>query len=135
MKQNRQELSDLVQKYKFFSNVVRNGLNKSGKFLYQTIRQSPDADILLIGYIASYFFSESENMTLFFGLLSAKQYLWGHLSYYDAKRKLNKKRDVSDKAFEKVFSPSSAGPCAYCGSRYALREYKRQMTDNAQFLD
>jgi hypothetical protein len=131
MEQNKQELSELVQKDESFSNVVGNALKKTGKFLYQTIRQSPDADILLAGYVASYFVPELEDVRSLFGFFAIKQYIWGHWSYNDAKRQLNKTRNVSEKAFEKTFSPwGFAGPCSYCGSRYALSEHKRQMTDN-----
>ena len=54
-KQNKQELSDLVPNNDSFAQIVGNKIKKAGRFLYQTVRQSLDADIFLVGLIASYF--------------------------------------------------------------------------------
>ena len=127
------ELSDLIQNDKSPTRVVGNVLKKTGKFLYQTIKQSSDANILLGAFAASYFVPELGNMRFLLGAFAAKQYVWGHLSYNNAKRQLNKGGNVSEEVFEKVFSPSNAGLCSYCGSRYALREHKRQMIEKLNF--
>ena len=70
MNQNKQELTDLIQKEISASNVIGSKLKKVGDFLYRTVKQSPDAHILLAGYIATYFIPELENMRFLFGFFA-----------------------------------------------------------------
>ncbi len=130
MKQNVNELSDLVEQNNLFD-IVGNELKKAGKFLYQTVRQSPDADILLAGVIASYFVPELESARPIMAFFTAKQYLYGHITYHLTNILLkSKNHEVTRETFERAFpwwNPMRLGGCCYCGSRYAFKQYEKEL--------
>jgi len=130
-------LSDVVNRNNENSIIqsIESSIKKTSRFLHRTIAQSPDADVLLAGAIVSYLLPELDDFARFFstiptlllGGFAIKQYYWGHLYYNNAKEQLeNKNHVVSKEAFNRTF-PWYKPFCGYFGSRYAFREYQKNL--------
>lgn len=122
------EIFDVMQEENLFLYSVGRGLKKAGKLLYQTIKQSPDADLFLVGAIGSLFTTDMEWMSVLLGLASAKQYIWGWWAYNDVQKAIQSRDgEISVEALNRRFSTSKEGPCAYFGARYAINEYQKNL--------
>lgn len=127
------EISDVVQDANPFLYKVGRGLKKAGDFLYQTIKQSPDANLFLVGAIGSLFTNDMEWMSVPLGLVSAKQYIWGWWTYNDVQKAIQSRDGkISVEALNRRFSTSKEGPCAYFGARYAINEYQRSLEETLE---
>ena len=101
--------------------------------LYQTVAQSPDADLLLIGAIGCLFTNEREWASPLLGFASAKQYIWGWLMNNKVKEIVKRRnRQRSIEALKKKFITEGA-PCDYFGARYAIKNYERGLEKTLGF--
>jgi hypothetical protein len=127
------EISDVVQEANPLLYTVGRGLKKAGKFLYQTIKQSPDADLFLVGAIGSSFTNDIEGMHILLGLLSVKQYIWSWWTYNDVQKAIQSRDgEISVEALNRRFSIRKEGPCGYFGARYAINEYQRSLEETLE---
>ena len=71
--------------------AITNFIKKTGHAAHQSIKQSPDADLLLASAIGTAFITSNLPLTLLLGAASIKQYLWGWLAYTRIQNAINKK--------------------------------------------
>ena len=90
----------------------------------RTFEQSPDADMLLASGIALGYFVDPFIGTVV-GAAAAKQYIWGHWGYSRAIGYIERDMEKYGKVNEKAIKRAIRAPCEYFGSRYALREFRR----------
>lgn len=122
------ELSDVITEEDSLIQRIGTGIGRAGKALYQTVVQSPDADVLLAGTIASHFILDIDMVTMMLGALTVKQYFWGWKTYNHIQKSIvSRNRTISPEALRRTFSLNKVGWCDHIGSRYAIKEYERSL--------
>jgi len=99
-------------------------MGKKLETILKTFKHSTDANILLGLAIAISYFTDWDALAILPGLLALKQYAWGHFAYARTrsyiKRYLDRGEEVNEEAITRLIPP-----CDYCGSRYAIREFRK----------
>jgi len=124
------DLADVVREEDLSLNSVGRGLKKLSERLFQSVKQSPEADLLLIGAAGVALATDIPWLSIPLGIVSAKQYLWGWMEYGRIQEAIKSSDEpISVELLKRRFSTYYEGHCAYFGARHAINKYQRSLEE------